>query len=80
MPYIDKKRREEIWELAQEPETAGELNFLITKIFNRYLGEGPNYQRFNDVFGVLDLLGRELYERRLKEYEMFKRLTNGDVY
>ena len=77
MPYIPKDDREEVMERG--PETAGELNFLVTKICLLYLGEKPNYQRYNDVVGALEGAKLEMYRRKVAPYEDVKIEENGDV-
>jgi hypothetical protein len=80
MPYIPPERREE---LAQEvnPETPGELNFLLVLVINRYLEySGESYTTFNDVVGALECQKLEFYRRLVAEYEDMKLQQNGDVY
>lgn len=59
---------------------AGELNYFLTKIILQYLGEQPNYQKFNDVMGVLECAKQELYRRQIAPYENEKKDQNGDVF
>jgi len=59
---------------------AGDLNYFLTKILLQYLGEQPNYQRFNDVMGVLSGIDKELYRRMTAIYENQKKDSNGDVF
>jgi hypothetical protein len=79
MPYIEKQRREEIT-FKWLPQNAGELNFALTDIVKYYLGKNPNYQKFNDVIGVLQCMILELYRRKVAPYEDVKIKENGDVY
>ena len=84
MPYIPIKRREEIQD-GCTPQNPGELNFKITSIILEYLynlnpSEPNRYSDYNEVLGVLDCVGRELYRRRIVPYEDHKRKENTDVY
>jgi hypothetical protein len=45
-----------------------------------YLGDKPNYQRFNDVLGALEGAKLEMARRKLYEYENIKIAENGDCY
>ena len=77
MPYIKAEDRS----FAKKyPETAGELNYALTCVVLGYLGDNPNYQRFNDVLGALEGCKFELYRRRIAGYEDKKILENGDVF
>jgi hypothetical protein len=65
---------------GDSPKTAGELNYAITMLIKEYLGETPNYQRFNDVLGALEGAKLEMVRRRLNDYEDSKIAQNGDVW
>jgi hypothetical protein len=81
MPYITKERKFALTGYdCDSPETAGELNFILTKIILEYLGDKPNYQKFNDAIGALEGCKLELYRRRVAGYEDEKIKINGDVY
>lgn len=59
---------------------AGELNYTITVIINKYFKEnGNNYQSINDIVGALEGAKLEFYRRTASEYEDKKILENGDV-
>lgn len=84
MPYIIKDRR-----LAVDPrvptvaaaETAGELNYQITVLVDRYLKTySPSYANINEVVGVLECAKLEVYRRIAAPYEDRKAKENGDVY
>jgi len=79
MPYITGDRRGWI-DSGCLPETAGELNYAITRLVQLYLGATPNYQRFNDVLGALEGAKLEMVRRRLNDYEDSKIAQNGDVW
>lgn len=78
MPYILQSQRERA---EREPENAGELNYAITKLIQRYMRfTGDRYQAFNDVLGALRGAELEFYRRRVAPYEDQKIEENGDVY
>jgi len=79
MPYITGDRRGWI-DSGCLPETAGELNYAITRLVQLYLGATPNYQCFNDALGALEGCKLELYRRKVASYEEEKIKVNGDVY
>ena len=78
MPYINQKRREEIYS-GSRPETAGELNFVITLAICDYL-DHPAYGELNEVIGVLESVKLEFCRRVVFPYEDTKLAQNGDVY
>ena len=85
MPYIKQEERDRLKFLANEIdhtviETAGNLNYLITKLCQKFLLEGkPNYERHNSIMGVLESSKLEYYRRQVVEYENQKIIENGDV-
>lgn len=80
MPYISKDRRSAL-EPSGKPETAGELNYAVTRLVDRYLGDkGLRYHNINEVIGVLECAKLELYRRIASPYEDRKILEEGDVY
>ncbi len=81
MPYIPKDRRHDIDRQFAHPQTAGELNFLITTTVWDYIkARGISYTTFNEVIGVLECAKLELYRRQISAYEDKKQIENGDVY
>ena len=83
MPYITKKRREELDSfLIQVPMvTSGELNYKVTKLILEYLTtNGIRYQTFNDIIGALESAKAEFQRRVIAPYEDKKIIENGDVY
>ena len=84
MPYIkEKKRRNFKFGLQNlSPKDAGELNFVLTEVCNRFLkAKQPlSYQDLNDVLGALEGAKQELYRRVVSPYEDAKRDENGEVY
>ena len=80
MPYIKETRRAYLRVGEDDPKNAGELNYTLTSIILKYLDNNPNYQKFNDVVGVLECAKLELYRRMVSVYEDQKIKENGDVY
>jgi len=85
MPYIKEWERELFDAIlkAIDPNlqlTAGRLNYLITRIIDKYLGKNPHYSDYNEVIGVLECVKLELYRRQIAKYEDKKWTENGDVY
>ena len=80
MPYIERDRRSAL-EPSGKPETAGELNYAVTRLVDRYLSEkGLRYQHVNEAIGVLECAKLELYRRIAAPYEDKKIREEGDVY
>ena len=81
MPYIDEVRRVKLLEFKDQPQNAGELNFLITNLITKYIFmKGEKYQHYNDVIGALEGAKLEIYRRKRAHYEDIKMKENGDVY
>jgi hypothetical protein len=80
VPYIKQEDRLPIPDMI--PESAGELNYLFTKLIQEYIDErgGLSYAIINEVVGVLECAKLELYRRLAAPYEDEKRELNGDVY
>lgn len=80
MPYIDPAARQHLSK-GNAPANAGELNYLLTLICNRYrVSSGNRYQVFNDIIGALEGAKLEMYRRLVAPYEDTKITENGDVY
>lgn len=78
MPYISQYRR---IEESFPTSNAGELNYVLTKVLNKYLLEnGLNYAHINDCLGALEGAKLEFYRRVAVPYEEKKLKENGDVY
>lgn len=85
MPYINRDMRKEfefcIEQLTDRIETVGELNYVITKLCDKYvITHGVNYENYNAVLGVLTAVTSELYRRKVTPYEDTKMMENGDVF
>ncbi len=87
MPYIEQKDRKEIDDamsilllLIDCTATAGELNYIITRILHQSFNPALNgYARYNELIGMLECAKLELYRRMVVPYEDKKILQNGDV-
>ena len=81
MPYIDGHARQRI-DAGGAPETAGELNYAITRLVDDYLIRrgGIRYAHLNEVVGALECAKLELYRRLAAPYEDEKLRATGDVY
>jgi len=83
MPYITKKDRSDVNVdyKYRMPETAGELNYVLTTVCLDYLKvKGERYATMNDVIGALEACKLEFYRRLVSPYEDVKVEENGDVY
>jgi len=85
MPYIKNKHRirhdAQDMIVEQAIQSAGELNYLITKLIKRYLSDkGESYQSYNDIMGAMEGAKLEMYRRLVAPYEDKKIKENGDVY
>ena len=80
MPYIKSYLRYDLEEFQRDPDDAGELNFVLSKIIDIYLGTSYGYSNLNEVIGVLECCKLELYRRIAVPYEDQKIIENGDVY
>lgn len=88
MPYITKERRAEMTPNMDLLATAGELNYAITLLIDKYLNtraivagrQTTSYADINEVIGVLECAKLELYRRIAAPYEDTKIVSNGDVY
>lgn len=79
IPYIPREQRYEIDLNNAAPETPGQLNYAITVLCLRYLGQAPDYADYNEVVGVLECAKLELYRMQVAPYEAGKILENGNV-
>ena len=79
MPYI-KKRERELMICGFPPKDAGELNYAIHLLLEKYVnGHGESYQTYNDIQGALRCVADELARRRVGPYEDRKIHENGDI-
>ena len=82
MPYIKPERRQALreYDYSPLPKTAGELNYVYTRLLDRVLGNNPSYEDINTVVGVLECCKEEVYRRVAGPYEDRKIGENGDVF
>jgi len=85
MPYLDPERRRYVntsMELfdGYPRLSPGDLNYIITRQVQDFLGAEPNYEKFNAAIGALESVKLELYRRMVAPYEDKKKEENGDVY
>jgi hypothetical protein len=81
VPYIEQIRRDALEYDGDDPETVGDLNFVITRLMRDYaLRKGTSYQTHNDIIGVLECAKLEWYRRCTSPYEDYKCDENGDAY
>lgn len=80
MPYIAEIDRKPLINGTFTPKSAGELNFLITSLIDKYLKDDLSYNKINEVIGALECAKLELYRRIAAPYEDTKIMENGDVY
>lgn len=85
MPYISIQQRSKFddWlkELGNRIGSAGELNYCISVLCKMYAQHGgePNYQKHNEIIGVLECAKLENYRRKVACYEDKKCNENGDI-
>lgn len=79
MPYIDAKQRLRL-SSGEDMKGPGDLNYLVTELVLKFLGEHPRYTDFNAAIGALECCKLELYRRMVAPYEDEKIAQNGDVY
>lgn len=88
MPYIKREAREQYKEWLEEFDEimkhqspgVGDMNYIITMLIKKWLGDNPNYEKFNNTVGFLEACKLELYARAVRPYEDRKIVENGDVY
>lgn len=83
MPYIDPRDRVLIDSFHAAPTKPGELNYIISRLIDEYLGDEEKplgYSRYNEVVGVLECVKLELHRRFIGPYEEDKRHENGEVF
>ena len=81
MPYIKQNRRDPINNGAA-PENAGELNYAMTRLVDKYIQSkgGIRYAQLNEALGAMECAKLELYRRLAAPYEDEKIKESGDVY
>ena len=87
MPYISQHARS-LLKAGRQPETLGELNYVITSLCLDWLSEfrvtgqvlEGGYGTYAAIVGMLETVKLELYRRAVVPYEEAKIQENGDVY
>jgi len=82
MPYIKSDKRPAIDAIADQIsfETAGELNYTITRIVHQYVKrKGVSYAVINEAVGVLEAVKLEMYRKVVASYEEEKIKENGKI-
>ncbi len=81
MPYVTVAVRSEL-DGGRRPANAGELNYAITRLVDRYLIDlgGMRYAHLNEAIGALECAKLELYRRLAGPYEDRKLAETGEVY
>ena len=82
MPYIKPELRTDFEKhiVGLQPETAGDLNYIISRISADYVArKGKKYAILNEVMGVLSAVAHEFYRRVVAPYEDEKIKENGDI-
>lgn len=80
MPYLRYEEKEQLLDHLF-PETAGQLNYCLTLMCQRYFSKSKrNYEAHNAVMGALECAKQEFYRRQTIGYEDEKIKANGDVY
>jgi hypothetical protein len=84
MPYINPDLRPRLDKALHQLEnipglTVGEVNYYITRLLLKWLGEAPGYARYSAARGVLQDVTDELYRRWMGPYEQAQMEHNGDV-
>ncbi len=88
MPYVDEATKLKLsYRDNQFPETAGELNWLITRLMLQYTeflmnqcGGKLSYDIVHEVRGAPINASDEYYRKLAAPYEDAKAISNGDVY
>jgi hypothetical protein len=80
VPYIKTDARVELLNGKRFPATAGELNYIFSKLAWEYFQKNRNYQGINDIVGALEGAKLEFNRRVVGPYEDLKIEENGDVY
>ncbi len=82
MPYIPEVDRYHVpLPRFSEINTAGKLNYLLSRICSLYLKQaGVCYLTLHDVVGVLRDVATEIERRFVGPYEDSKRKQNGEVF
>lgn len=80
MPYLPTVTRDKLDSAEIYPETAGDLNYQIHKVIEKYVRDaGESYATYNEIVGALECIKLEVYRRAVAPYEDQKIRDNGDI-
>ena len=85
MPYVTEHRRIDIDNATVEELThwyeltAGDLNYLFSRIIWAHFKKKKSYAKANELIGALECCKLELYRRHVAPYEDSKIKSNGDL-
>ncbi|MBU0846997.1 hypothetical protein KKH23_07370 [Patescibacteria group bacterium] len=86
MPYIEQISRKAVdavinstLKFIDGTTHPGVLNYIITRIIHKAMGDKCNYRRYNELMGVLTCVSQEFYDRKVRPYEDEKIKENGDL-
>ena len=89
-PYIPQERRVQIDTHGYEPETWGELTYVLTKYVMDFWNEMREeaeiddmtlgYTELSQVMGVLECVKQEFYRKMVAPFEDEKCKENGEVF
>ena len=85
MPYIKQSDREKFdnilkdFKVISKDLTAGDLNYLISRMLWGLFDSNRSYTKANELMGVLECVKQEFYRRKAVPYEEEKIEENGDI-
>lgn len=87
MPYIKQEHRKELDFAMQNISgliyhtklSAGDLNYIISRLIWLCFDLDPSYANANTLMGVLTGVQSEFYRRKVASYEDIKLEENGDL-
>lgn len=85
MPYLTEGNKEALAPIVEAMAEVGitdpaELNYLVCKATNIFLGDQPRYRNFNAAMGAIECAKLEIQRRLVAPYEMRKAQQNGDIF
>jgi hypothetical protein len=79
-PEAQDECRGKILVLAEQIDSEGELNYVITRLCHEFARKkGIKYAVYNTIIGVLECAKLELYRKWIAPYEEEKEKANGPV-
>ena len=80
MPYINQEERHQLAVELPPNLSTGQMNFIVSDLFDQWIGMVPNYDRLNSAIGVLECCLQEIYRRLVVPYEDKQITKSGDVF